>query len=183
MTTDKPILRQTVMAKLLHQSMDERMALEDKIMANLAKLVEDLGVKTIAFYHPVHHELDVTPLADHFVKQGVKVLLPRVAEKAAPLVFNLWYPGDDMEEDLCHIPCSQGEEVMPEAVLCPCIGYDEKGGRLGYGEGYFDRTFAKYPDLIRIGIAQDMQKVDSIPREDHDIPMHYWVTETDILKV
>ena len=183
MTTEKHTLRQTVMAKLLHQTVDERMALEAQIMVNLDKLIEELAVKSIAFYHPVHHELDVTPLAEHLVDKGIKILLPRVTEKESPLVFNLWYPGDDLEEDVCHIPCSHGEEAMPEVVVCPCIAYDPKGLRLGYGEGYFDRTFEKYPDIIRVGIAQSLQKVDAIPQEKHDIPMHYWVTETDTLKV
>ena len=35
-------------------------------------------------------------------------------------------------------------ECMPDVIFVPCLAFDEDGYRLGYGGGYYDRTFANF---------------------------------------
>ena len=69
-----------------------------------------------------------------------------------------------------------------DAVLFPLVGFDEQGGRLGMGGGFYDRTFAfsrirprLAPKLI--GLAHDFQKVRKLPVEPWDVPLHSVVTD------
>ncbi|QSP95155.1 5-formyltetrahydrofolate cyclo-ligase [Marinobacter salinisoli] len=69
-----------------------------------------------------------------------------------------------------------------DAVLFPLVGFDTEGGRLGMGGGFYDRTFAfsrlrpaMAPKLI--GLAHDFQRVEQLPIEPWDIPLHGVVTD------
>lgn len=80
--------------------------------------------------------------------------------------------------------------VIPSAqldvILMPLVGFDTKGNRLGMGGGYYDRTLAftkrttKKPLLI--GVAHDVQEVDSLPIAPWDIPLDAIVTPTRLLQ-
>ena len=71
--------------------------------------------------------------------------------------------------------------VPPSEVdifFLPGIAFDRKGGRLGYGKGYFDRLLAeRNPRGTRVGLAFSDQIVESVPTGPYDRPMHYLVTE------
>ena len=61
--------------------------------------------------------------------------------------------------------------------LVPGSVFDRSGNRIGYGKGYYDRYFAAYPKLYRIGIAYESQIEERIKPEKHDRKMHAMVTE------
>jgi 5-formyltetrahydrofolate cyclo-ligase len=63
------------------------------------------------------------------------------------------------------------------------VGYDEKGNRLGYGGGYYDRLFESMrPDAVRIGLAFEVQIVPHIPSDDHDVRIPIIVTEERVIR-
>lgn len=69
-----------------------------------------------------------------------------------------------------------------DAVLFPLVGFDETGGRLGMGGGFYDRTFAfsRYRPRLAprlIGLAHDFQKLPELPTEPWDVPLHGVVTD------
>jgi len=59
---------------------------------------------------------------------------------------------------------------------------DEKGNRIGYGHGFYDRYLAKN-ESVKIGLTYSKQIVKSIPISDDDVKMDWIVTETDIIKI
>lgn len=63
-------------------------------------------------------------------------------------------------------------------VLVPGIAYDWSGYRIGYGAGFFDRFLADFPG-VSIGLAYRFQVLDTLPREHHDIPVDWLVTDAD----
>ncbi|MBF0286206.1 MAG: 5-formyltetrahydrofolate cyclo-ligase [SAR324 cluster bacterium] len=63
-----------------------------------------------------------------------------------------------------------------DLVIVPGVAFDEKGGRLGYGKGYYDRFLSQIHAFF-LGLAFDFQVVDSIPQLPHDIPMDAILTE------
>lgn len=71
--------------------------------------------------------------------------------------------------------------VPPSEVdlfFLPGIAFDRKGGRLGYGKGYFDRLLAeRHARGTRVGLAFSEQIVESVPTGPYDRPMDYLVTE------
>ena len=63
------------------------------------------------------------------------------------------------------------------------VGFDRHGYRLGYGSGYYDRTLATYEHQpLTVGVAFELQRLDSIYPQAHDISMHYVVTEAGIFR-
>ena len=66
--------------------------------------------------------------------------------------------------------------------MLPLVGFDRRGRRLGMGGGFYDRTFAfsrirprLAPKLI--GLAHDLQRVQQLPVEPWDVPLHGVVTD------
>lgn len=59
-----------------------------------------------------------------------------------------------------------------DAFLCPGLAFDERGGRLGRGRGFYDRLLAQArPDALKIGVCFTSQIVPDTFPEPHDIPM------------
>lgn len=65
-------------------------------------------------------------------------------------------------------------------MVVPGVAFDRKGNRLGRGGGYYDRLLAGFGG-ISAAVAFDFQLFPEIPREPHDRPVDFIVTETKIL--
>jgi len=79
-----------------------------------------------------------------------------------------------------------GLEVPPvkiDVVFIPLMAFDNKGHRVGYGKGFYDRFLAACkPDVIKIGLSFfEAEKVD-IPYNDTDIALDYCVTPERMYK-
>ncbi|MEZ4271321.1 MAG: 5-formyltetrahydrofolate cyclo-ligase [Myxococcota bacterium] len=83
------------------------------------------------------------------------------------------------------IPEPQGRPcALPEieAIVVPGLAFDKKGGRIGYGAGYYDRTLSVYPG-VTIGLAYDFQVVSTLPQASHDAPMDWIITPAGALEI
>lgn len=61
------------------------------------------------------------------------------------------------------------EKDIDLAVL-PGLAFDNEGGRLGYGGGFYDRFIPKLKNEVpKIALAYDFQMVDDVPKDSHDI--------------
>ncbi|MBN8551734.1 MAG: 5-formyltetrahydrofolate cyclo-ligase [Caulobacterales bacterium] len=147
-------------------------------LAGYAEALPGRGL--IALYNAIGAELDTGPLAQRLVFEGRDLCLPVVSERDAPLSFRAWRPGEALAPDAAGIlaPAPSAPLVIPEVILTPLLAFDAESGRLGQGGGYYDRTFAAYPEAVRIGVAYAGQRVDRVPMEPHDMPLHGVLTET-----
>ena len=80
---------------------------------------------------------------------------------------------------------SDGLQVAPEqldVVFVPLLAFDQKGLRVGYGKGFYDRFLAQCrEDCIFVGLSF-FDAVDSIDAESLDIPLHFVVTPEKIYR-
>ncbi|MCD6170927.1 MAG: 5-formyltetrahydrofolate cyclo-ligase [Thermoplasmata archaeon] len=65
-------------------------------------------------------------------------------------------------------------------AIVPAVAFDERGYRIGYGRGYFDRLLARM-NAMRIGLGYELQIVKKIPEEKHDVRMDMIITEERII--
>ena len=69
-----------------------------------------------------------------------------------------------------------------DLVIVPGIVFDKNGHRIGYGHGYYDRFLKKLKKGVKtIGLAFELQVVDEIPEEQHDVPVDIIVTEKKVI--
>jgi 5-formyltetrahydrofolate cyclo-ligase len=134
---------------------------------------------TVAVYRAIGSELDMDALSLALSRQGRDLCLPVVVEPAAPMIFRRWAYGEPLELDLAGVPAPLplAETLTPDLILTPLLAFDLYGGRLGQGGGYYDRTFAALPEVMRIGFAYAGQQVERLPIERHDIRLHGVLTE------
>ncbi|MBX3568320.1 MAG: 5-formyltetrahydrofolate cyclo-ligase [Rhizobiaceae bacterium] len=152
---------------------DVRAALSAKIAAGLDEAIGPLGGRIVSLYWPFRGEPDLRGWMAEVNLRGGATALPVVVEKAAPLVFRRYAPGDRLEKGVWNIPVpAAGEAVVPDVVIAPVVGIDRGNYRLGYGGGFFDRTLAALPRKpLVIGVGYGRQQIETIHPQPHDIPM------------
>ena len=174
--------RQRLTEARLAISADGRTAMTVKMLEGLDAAIGDVRDRLVSVYWPFRGEPDLRPWMNAVIERGGHIALPVVVEKAQPLVFRAWRPGDRLERGVWNIPVpAEGPAVQPEVVLAPLVGFDPDRYRLGHGGGYFDRTLAAMPTKPYIvGIGYAMSRLATIFPQPHDIPMDVIVTEEGV---
>ena len=84
-------------------------------------------------------------------------------------------------------PSDLSKEFLPEIILTPCLAFDESGFRLGYGGGYYDKTFSYLKKIkhkfISIAVAFDGQKINKLIHDKYDQKINYILTEKKLYKI
>lgn len=140
---------------------------------------------TIAAFWPLPEEPELQPLLRQWVQEeGYRVCLPVVTGPGQPLSFRLWTPDTPMQEGAFGIQEPAGEPVdAPQVVLVPTLGYTRQGDRLGYGQGYYDRTLAQWRSqghrfvAIGIGWATGDLSGEAYTPAPHDQPLDAILTD------
>lgn len=69
-----------------------------------------------------------------------------------------------------------------DIALIPGVAFDEKGGRLGMGDGFYDRLIPKLPATTRkVALSYDDQVLSQVPMESHDKHVDIIITEKRII--
>ena len=69
-----------------------------------------------------------------------------------------------------------------DIAIIPAIALDEKGGRIGSGEGYYDRLIPRLAITTRkVALALEQQIVPQIPIESHDKHVDIIITEDRVI--
>lgn len=133
-------------------------------------------------YYCLGNEVDCRPFLKQALQDGKLVALPKTEPDGGHgMEFYRITSLSQVEEGHFHVmepvrgqPLVQREDA---AVLVPGLVFDKSGGRLGYGKGYYDRYFARYGGLKRMGLAFEHQMEEKIPVTELDIGMECVYTE------
>ena len=140
----------------------------------------------LAGYAQMRTEIDPTPAMEEAAAWG-PVALPVIIGEGQPLRFRSWTPGCTMVDGPfgARVP-KEGDWIVPEIVIVPLVAFDRRGGRLGYGGGFYDRTLeglrARGP-VLAIGFAYAAQEAKDLPLEPTDQPLDMIVTEAGVLEL
>jgi len=170
----------------------ERSALSEETLSGMRSRMDthiertfpDLVHGVLAFCWPYKNEYDVRHLAAALRRRGAKTAMPVVVAPKTPLIFREWHPGVKLADGPLGIPYPvESDEVQPDHVLLPMVGWDGDGYRLGYGGGFFDRTLAAIARRPRvIGVAYEQAYMKTIQPQPHDIPVDFVVTERGVYR-
>ena len=136
----------------------------------------------VAGYWPLSDEIDIRPLLHALHERGHPVTLPITPARGQSLRFHLWKAGDVLIQERFGTLRPTGERLTPSVFFIPLLAFDCRGGRLGYGGGFYDRTLAAQPDALRIGCAFAAQQVDAVPIGPYDIRLDAVATEQGIIR-
>lgn len=159
--------------------MPERAQRERELAAQVASWLTHADARALGFFWPIRGEPDLrTVVADWLQGDPHRVAaLPVV--NGDTLVFHAWAREAPMRAGDFGIPVpAQGRPVQPDAVLIPCVGFDSRRYRLGYGGGYYDRTLARMlPWPLVVGVAFECGRVETIEPRPHDMQVDVVLTE------
>ncbi len=69
-----------------------------------------------------------------------------------------------------------------DIAIVPGIAMDEKGGRIGSGDGYYDRLIPDLPMTTRkVGLVFEGQLIPQVPMESHDKHVDIIITEKRVI--
>ena len=142
--------------------------------------------RTVAAYVGVRSEVPTLPLVESMLAAGKRVVLPVVegddirlirlesVGELAPAVFGLLEPGPEVRDRL-------ERRVQPaelDLMLVPGVAFDRKGGRIGYGKGFYDRLLARSRSgTPTVGLAFEAQLIPDVPMGPADYHLKHLVTE------
>ena len=137
---------------------------------------------TVSGFWPLDGELDLRPLLIALHDRGHPVVLPVTPRRGQPLTFRRWRPGEAMVAEKFGTMRPTGEERLPDFLLVPLLAFDRRGGRLGYGAGFYDRTLPLLPGSFALGCAFAAQEVPDVPMGPNDIRLPAIATEREIVR-
>ena len=156
--------------------------------SKLIQIVAILENSIIGLYYPYRSEFDsiVIPNFLDFKDLNINFALPIICEDTKDLVFRRWILGDELVENSLGIkePKETQKKVFPNICIVPLVAFDDRGYRIGYGGGYYDRTLPILkklnPKFFSIGLAYSFQQYKQIPEEKTDARLHFILTEKKI---
>ena len=111
---------------------------------------------------------DVRWVVPRITKGRRLVIHPYDATRLVRHQFGMLEPAPDQPEI---------DPVSIDVVFVPGVAFDRRGGRLGFGGGYYDRFLLTTP-ASRVGMSFDDCLIDELPCSDHDQRMDWIITPT-----
>lgn len=176
----KQTLRRLALARRARLSPEERTARGSALIERLLELPEIGAATSVLAFVSISTEVPTEPLLRAILASGKRLLLPFVADDGsmkAAAIASL----DELEPGYRGIPEPASREPVPataaDAIVLPGVAFDERGGRLGYGGGFYDRFLSAASGRPLIGICFEAQLVDEVPMLEHDRRVDVVVTE------
>lgn len=156
-----------------------------QLLDHLSTLLQTLGACTVASYHPASGEPDIRGLYSNPLFWATRWALPVCVSEshAKQLKFRQYKPGDALILGAYQIPVpAEGEFLVPDCLLIPCVGFNRQGARMGHGAGWYDYTLAALQTPpCTVGVAFSTTELAFEFQEPHDILLDYIVTEHEII--
>ena len=181
-SSGKPVTRKTALSLRDSFAADARARASARIAERATELLA--ARTTVALYAPKGSEVDTLALDENLRARGARVVYPRVVDGARVLEFHEAAPARLIASRFgLREPRADWRDVVGlveiDAFVVPGVAFDRAGGRLGFGRGHYDATLAAAsPRALRAGLAFEIQIVDDVPREAHDVGLDVVVTET-----
>ena len=144
----------------------------------------NLTKKCIGGYFPVNYEIDDLEILKKLKKKKYQISLP-IIKKNFDMDFYRWSFDDPLKINKYGIPEPFSKKLIyPDILLVPLVAFDKNLNRLGYGGGYYDRVIdklSKKKNILKIGLALSVQKINNVPVTKYDKKLDYIVTDKYIL--
>jgi 5-formyltetrahydrofolate cyclo-ligase len=179
----KDKLRKKILDARFALTPEARRAKSREIEQKLFGLPEFRSAVRVMFYASFQSEVETHGMIRRALAEGKRVVLPRVKGKELELL-----EIENFDKDV-----SPGAWGIPEPdqgkptnvtdiglIVVPGAVFDERGNRVGYGAGFYDKLLAQYQGTTA-ALAFELQVMPQVPADSHDVPMKKIVTETRVI--
>ncbi|AAS43246.1 MULTISPECIES: 5-formyltetrahydrofolate cyclo-ligase [Bacillus] len=182
MREEKLRLRKQIIEHMNSLSKERYTTLSEQIAFSLYAQKEWAEAKTIGITLSMENEVNTYPIIEKAWEEGKKVVVPKCNKEARTMSFRKISNFDQLETVYMNlrepIPALT-EEVNADEIdlqIVPGVAYTERGERIGYGGGYYDRYLMHYKGKT-LSLAYSFQMVDHIPIEPFDKNVEKIITE------
>lgn len=183
----KKEIRSTILKKRNSMNFSKVLEKSKRIKEQVFHMHEFKDAKTILFYISYDNEVYTHEMIKESLKIKKQVVVPKIDMDNHMILCSSLTQWDDLLIGAYNILEPRQEclnEVPPETIdliVIPGIAFDEHGNRIGHGTGYYDRLLKKKNNAHRLGLAFEVQIVENIPTESHDVKVEKIVTEERII--
>jgi 5-formyltetrahydrofolate cyclo-ligase len=183
----KKDIRSTILKKRSSIPRSEVQKKSKLIKERVFQMQEFKEAKTILFYVSYDKEVDTHEMIRESLGMKKHVVVPKTDMNNRTIICSSLTRWDDLLSGAYNILEPRREcvnEVSPESIdlmIIPGVAFDCQGNRIGHGMGYYDRLLQKKIITHCVGLAFELQIVESIPSEKHDVKVEKIVTEERII--
>ena len=172
-SAQKDLLRKEMFELRKSLGAEQRKRASEKVCKQLIDVVKEHNLKSVHCFIPMGNEVDVRSFIEYCLGQSIIVVCPKTLKKTQLKhlilsdltsvekgVFGTVYPSGDNEFT---------KEL--DLIVVPGLAYDNQGGRLGYGGGYYDTFLATQPNALKVGVGFQSQLIAEVPMEEHDVKL------------
>jgi len=154
--------RQYIRQQRKRLSEDAYQQANQRLYEYLSAYLQKLKPKTVHCFLPIikNREVDTWPMIRHLQREQIRVVVPRSDLQTNHMEHFLLQSDTPCRENAWGIPEPVGDGLVKIAeqeidiVLLPLMAFDEKGERVGYGKGYYDRFLsACRPGAVKMGLS------------------------------
>ncbi|MDQ8052497.1 MAG: 5-formyltetrahydrofolate cyclo-ligase [Pedobacter sp.] len=154
----KSEIRKLALAQRSALSEAQLLSLNEKLLAQFKKL-DFSAIKSIHLFLPIiqKKEPDTFLFIDwlQHAHPFIKIVVPKADFQSGEMSHYAYFHQDDLVHNAYHIPEPQHAEPFVgeiDLVIVPLLAFDEKGYRVGYGKGFYDR-FLQNSNAQKIGLS------------------------------
>jgi 5-formyltetrahydrofolate cyclo-ligase len=159
------------------------------IEKRLFEFANYLEARIVLLYTPAETEVDTSGIIKRSYIYNKIIVLPAFDSDMQQISL---MKVDDPEKDLIRGPrgnlapnpsrCKQVPIECIDIVIIPGLAMDEKGGRVGTGQGFYDRLIPELPITTRkVGLVFENQIIPIVPMESHDKHVDIVITEDRVI--
>lgn len=169
-------------------SQEEKITLDNMIAQNLYSWEVYQNVRYIFCYVSFRSEINTFPLLIHSLNHGKIVSVPRINIKTKIMrayiindISNHLKPGNYgiLEPDP---ECVEADYSKIGLIITPGLAFTQRGDRLGYGGGYYDRFLHEHSKTPICAPTYSRLILDFLPVKENDVPVDYLITESGVIR-
>ena len=152
----------------------------------LTEQIKFNAIDCIGSFMSIRSEISTKQLNKTILEMKKKLAFPTIEKNLETLTFKTTNSLKSFKMGKFNIPepTNNNNEIIPQLFFVPCLGFDLEGFRIGYGGGFYDKTFSKLKQLnlvfYTVGFAYDDQKQNKLPVEKFDYKLDFVLTEKQL---
>ena len=174
---------------IAHFSREEQIEKQETIENKLFEFANFIEAETVFFYSGKAGEIHTESIIRRALDSEKSVVLPGLtgAKTSITLYRINEFPSDLVEKDggVLDPEPAKCKRVKPEEIdvaLIPGLVFDDKGGRIGFGDGFYKKIITQLPETCRkISLAFEEQIVDQVNMDSRKHSVDIIITDKRII--